>query len=144
MIATAAQTVGQALAVAKMASPRRFAKPGETLPIGEPTTPEISTAMTMSIEDQRRRFRQFHLAVHVASEAWALSGWSGPLIPPTLPDDLNDLRCGAKTRKGTPCASKAIYLNGRCKHHGGLSTGPRTIAGRAASRNNLKMRWGSV
>jgi hypothetical protein len=95
----------------------------------------------MSAADQRRRHREFYDAVHDAAEAWALSGWSGPLIPPALPDDLNELRCGAKTRKGTPCAIRAIYLNGRCKHHGGLSTGPRTIAGKAASRDNLKMRW---
>jgi len=33
-------------------------------------------------------------------------------------------RCGAKTRKGTPCQAQAL-ANGRCKHHGGLSTGPR-------------------
>lgn len=33
-------------------------------------------------------------------------------------------RCGAKTRKGTPCQAQAL-ANGRCKYHGGLSTGPR-------------------
>ena len=33
-------------------------------------------------------------------------------------------RCGAKTRKGTPCKAQSL-ANGRCKYHGGLSTGPR-------------------
>jgi len=36
-------------------------------------------------------------------------------------------RCGAKTRKGTPCQAQAL-ANGRCKYHGGLSTGPRRPA----------------
>ena len=31
-------------------------------------------------------------------------------------------RCGAKTRKGTPCKSPAMK-NGRCRMHGGASTG---------------------
>jgi hypothetical protein len=37
-------------------------------------------------------------------------------------------RCGAKTRKGTPCLCPAMK-NGRCRLHGGLSTGPKTVAG---------------
>lgn len=36
--------------------------------------------------------------------------------------------CGAKTRRGTPCRCRAMP-NGRCRLHGGLSTGPRTTAG---------------
>ena len=46
--------------------------------------------------------------------------------------------CSAKTRKGTPCQIKVIYKNGRCKLHGGLSTGPKTKKGKAASRRNGK------
>ncbi len=34
-------------------------------------------------------------------------------------------RCGAKTRAGHPCRRTALR-NGRCRNHGGLSTGPRT------------------
>lgn len=37
-------------------------------------------------------------------------------------------RCGAKTRKGTPCKSPAMK-NGRCRMHGGKSTGPKTPEG---------------
>lgn len=36
--------------------------------------------------------------------------------------------CGAKTRAGTPCRCFALR-NGRCKLHGGLSTGPKTSEG---------------
>jgi hypothetical protein len=38
-------------------------------------------------------------------------------------------RCGAKTRRrGTPCQSPAMS-NGRCRIHGGKSTGPKTREG---------------
>src|SRR5437016_1184009 len=37
-------------------------------------------------------------------------------------------RCGAKTRSGTPCQCPAMS-NGRCRLHGGLSTGPKTAEG---------------
>ena len=40
-------------------------------------------------------------------------------------------RCGAKTRRGTACRRPASKRNGRCRLHGGASTGPRTEQGRA-------------
>jgi hypothetical protein len=42
-------------------------------------------------------------------------------------------RCGAKTRRGTACQCPAMR-NGRCRLHGGLSTGPKTAAGVEAIR----------
>ena len=40
--------------------------------------------------------------------------------------------CGAYARStGQPCRAKAL-ANGRCKNHGGMSTGPKTTAGRQA------------
>ena len=41
------------------------------------------------------------------------------------------IRCLAKTRRGTLCQNPAIGGRSRCKLHGGLSTGPRTPAGKA-------------
>ena len=41
-------------------------------------------------------------------------------------------RCGAKTRSGVPCAKFPMEGKRRCRLHGGLSTGPKTLAGRAA------------
>jgi hypothetical protein len=53
-------------------------------------------------------------------------------------------RCGAKTRKGTPCKAQALQ-NGRCYIHGGLSTGPRTPEGKVrqaeAARKQMLERW---
>ena len=40
-------------------------------------------------------------------------------------------RCLAKTRGGSPCQKAAIAGKGRCRLHGGASTGPRTVEGRA-------------
>ncbi len=51
---------------------------------------------------------------------------------------MNAPRCGAKTRGGTTCKSPAM-TNGRCRMHGGKSTGPRTPEGLERSRKaNLK------
>lgn len=45
------------------------------------------------------------------------------------PGDLSKTpRCGAKTRRGTLCKCPAM-ANGRCRLHGGLSTGPKTAEG---------------
>src|ERR1700730_844079 len=50
------------------------------------------------------------------------------------PGDLSKAkRCGARTRAGPPCKAPAMP-NGRCRMHGGPSTGPRTEAGIAAIR----------
>jgi hypothetical protein len=53
-------------------------------------------------------------------------------------------RCGARTRTGRPCLARAhrvraglVPRNGRCRMHGGLSTGPRTAAGLEVCRRSL-------
>lgn len=33
--------------------------------------------------------------------------------------------CSARTRAGRPCRSRVLRRGGRCKNHGGMSTGPR-------------------
>ena len=50
---------------------------------------------------------------------------------------MNAPRCGAKTRQGKPCKASAMP-NGRCRMHGGKSTGPRTPEGFEKSR---KANW---
>jgi hypothetical protein len=46
-------------------------------------------------------------------------------------------RCGAKTRGGPACMAPAMP-NGRCRMHGGTSTGPRTEIGLARS---MRANW---
>jgi len=63
------------------------------------------------------------------------SGW---LKNGNTPGDPNNApRCGARTRKGQVCRAPAM-ANGRCRMHGGTSTGPRTTEGLARSR---RARW---
>jgi len=62
-------------------------------------------------------------------------GWLKNNNPPGDPNTAP--RCGAKTRKGTPCRAPAM-ANGRCRMHGGKSTGPRTKEGLERSR---KANW---
>jgi len=42
-------------------------------------------------------------------------------------------RCGARTRAGVPCRSPAM-ANGRCRMHGGASTGATSAEGKARIR----------
>lgn len=70
-----------------------------------------------------------------------------PLVPRNLGrlkngnpsgDFTKALRCHAKTRAGGTCQSPGMK-NGRCRLHGGKSTGPLTAVGKnVASRNSLK------
>ncbi|WP_333869816.1 helix-turn-helix transcriptional regulator [Cypionkella sp.] len=50
-------------------------------------------------------------------------------------------KCGARTRKGTPCRCKPIPGKKRCKLHGGLSTGPKTPEGRERIAEAQLRRW---
>lgn len=48
------------------------------------------------------------------------------------------VKCGAFARStGKPCQIKAL-ANGRCRLHGGLSTGPKTSEGKQRALKNLK------
>ena len=58
-------------------------------------------------------------------------GWLKNENPPG--DFLAAPRCGAKTRKGQSCCQPAMK-NGRCRLHGGKSTGPKTREGKERSR----------
>lgn len=56
--------------------------------------------------------------------AWCAAQAAGRNVP--FPEECRDLRCGAKTRTGTPCKRRDLYASGRCRLHGGLSTGPKS------------------
>lgn len=46
--------------------------------------------------------------------------------------------CGAKSRNGTPCQAPGNGKGGRCKLHGGKSSGPKTQEGKARSLAALR------
>lgn len=56
------------------------------------------------------------------------TNWQGPLLLAQAGP-----RCGARNRAGLSCQSPAMP-NGRCRMHGGPSTGPRTAEGLARLR----------
>ena len=68
--------------------------------------------------------------------------WPPPLVLPSWPEfplECRDMVCGGKGRRSKrPCQCKEIYSNGRCKWHGGASTGPKTAEGKARSQSNLR------
>lgn len=54
------------------------------------------------------------------------------------------MRCGARTKSGGVCKLTSLATNGRCRFHGGMSTGPRTATGKQrVSRNGVATRFGS-
>jgi hypothetical protein len=71
----------------------------------------------------------------VSSKQFATSGWLKNDNPTGDPNSAP--RCGAMTRHGKECRAPAMR-NGRCRMHGGLSTGPRTPEGLERSR---RARW---
>lgn len=70
----------------------------------------------MATDDQTELRKQYR--------AWSRAVDKGERRP--FPEACRDLRCGAKTRAGTPCKRRDLYASGRCRLHGGLSTGPKS------------------
>ena len=97
-------------------------------------------------EDQKRKLWRAHFdECERISSDWAERGYPYPAPPlPAFPEELRGLTCGAKTRAGTPCKLTGIYRNGRCKLHGGLSTGPKTAEGRAKMPDNGRQHKGKT
>lgn len=65
---------------------------------------------------------------------------------PTVKRDKRP-QCGARTRAGGACLAPAVWdfdsnapRNGRCRMHGGLSTGPKTEEGRTRIRESNRRR----
>jgi hypothetical protein len=61
-------------------------------------------------------------------EEWVAGGYKGkPRENIPYPEFCRDMKCEAKTRTGHPCKNDGTsWANGRCKYHGGASTGPVT------------------
>ena len=46
--------------------------------------------------------------------------------------------CGAANRQGKPCQCKLLLAGGRCKYHGGMSTGAKTTEGKRIALEALQ------
>lgn len=72
---------------------------------------------------------------------WAAGGYRGqPRERLPYPEFCHGMKCEAKTRSGHPCKNNGTnWANGRCKYHGGASTGPVTPEGKKkVSLNSMK------
>jgi hypothetical protein len=93
---------------------------------------------TSATPEQRRRLRNWRRRYARFAAAYRARHGDEMPVPllPLVPSDLVFLLCGARTRAGTPCKRPARYPSARCRLQGGLSTGPRTAAGKARSAAN--------
>ncbi|WP_371807616.1 HGGxSTG domain-containing protein [Arhodomonas sp. KWT] len=93
----------------------------------------------MSDDERRRLWVQWHKArarwIRQCRENGAVPG---PL--PEMPPEIRGLRCGVTTKAGTPCRRRDLGAGGRCRLHGGRSTGPRSAEGRRRVTANLPKR----
>lgn len=88
-------------------------------------------AETLPDDDKRKLFREWWAQAQAAQAA-------GRYVR-SCPSYLRGLTCGARKKDGSQCRSTTLCANGRCKFHGGASTGPRSAEGRARAIENLKL-----
>lgn len=87
---------------------------------------------------QVKALKAHYKACFDSYEQWADSDYQyPPPVTPPFPEICRGMKCGAKTRSGHPCKNDGTsYSNGRCKFHGGASTGPVTEEGKNISAAN--------
>lgn len=109
----------------------------------EPTTsPEVMRAMWREHFDTcSREAARYAAESRAYIESGGCTAYPRPARYPPFPDALRGLQCGARTRLGQPCKRRDLGSSGRCKFHGGFSTGPKTDEGRRRSLANLAKRW---
>jgi hypothetical protein len=78
----------------------------------------------------RKVLKTHYKEFQAAFDRWQRTGYLGAPMLPVYPPECRGMACGAKNRKGSPCKNLSLYANGRCKFHGGPSTGPKTKAGK--------------
>ena len=75
-----------------------------------------------------------------ADEDWRMRKHN-ELVARKADKDAQKKICGAKTRRDQPCRCQGLGRGGRCKYHGGMSTGPRPAEGRQRCGEGTKRRW---
>jgi len=109
-------------------SPLRRSWHGRGKAAGGPTMRDDLDALLV------QRFRQIDAAAQEAEELERRLIGAGvdPEVAGRAADKAfhNGPLCLAKTRKGTPCLCLGDGRGGRCKLHGGMSTGPKTEEGK--------------
>lgn len=101
----------------------------------QPSAGQVRAALLKQLKAYHQRSRE-------CFDRWQASGYRHDLKPinEQMPDELRNIPCAAKTRAGTPCKRTDISSNGRCKYHGGNSTGAITVEGKARQLEGYR-RW---
>jgi hypothetical protein len=106
----------------------------------EPDTVERRTSVA---QDELLAYAIKLLGSEERARAMLAAGTLRLLIPKERrePDSARKA-CGAFARStGRPCQAPGNGRGGRCKLHGGMSTGPRTEQGRQRLREAMRLRW---
>ena len=82
-----------------------------------------------------------HVDVLDAPNVRARTRSSRDITPATVQAARDQRLCGAKTRKGFPCVRRVVPGRNRCPNHGGLTTGPKTVEGKARIAAAARARW---
>ncbi|MFS9769962.1 HGGxSTG domain-containing protein [Enterobacter chuandaensis] len=113
----------------------------------------MDKALKRHLQELRREGRAFHLSQLEKEEHHDALREAYFSVPPRFrlqpapgryerepwPEHLLGIPCGATTRAGTPCKMTVLYRGGRCKLHGGMSTGAKTKAGRKRQRDGYRV-----
>jgi hypothetical protein len=87
-----------------------------------------------------KALKDYYAAHTKLFDEWEKNSYQYP--PPAnipYPEICRGMKCEAKTRTGKPCKNDGtIFANGRCKYHGGASTGPITSEGKKRVSMNAK------
>ena len=98
----------------------------------------------LSERERRALFAAYVADMDFWAVLWECAGCPAPADAPGVfrwkpayTTECSGLTCGARTKSaGTPCKRRDIWRGGRCKLHGGHSTGPTTAAGKARAALN--------
>ena len=109
----------------------------------KPTDTDLHRLWRQYWRNSTARYAAWEAGCDAAWQAWEANPVGRPPRDPPAPDDpfpdvLRGLTCGARTRAGTLCKRIDINRGGRCKYHGGMSTGPRSAEGKAVASRNGK------
>jgi hypothetical protein len=90
-------------------------------------------------KEWRRQHRRWHEAYVALLAAGVPLGELAGRLPAIDPLAFASLTCGARSKRtGNPCRLVSLCRGGRCRFHGGLSTGPKTAEGKLKAGANLR------
>ena len=96
------------------------------------------------VETYYEKYKQAHAEMKATGAAYAVFEHGGRWYELTRNCCKPKRICGARKKTGERCRSKDLHRGGKCKFHGGLSTGARTPGGKAraiAAMQRGKAKW---